>query len=149
MRRLILPSLCQVTRLSETASHLAHASAARSAAGRLVRETFGLATADICGTRLTQAEFAQDVCTSGRKLSAFPADAGRGILTGTLKRERDLTERSWTSCTEGERYWPWEATSFIYSLRVTKRYPRVLRSLISRGMAAAVVDNSWKARMCV
>src|SRR3954462_2774685 len=41
------------------------------------------------------------------------------------------------------------STSFIYSVSVTKRYPRAFSSVISLGMMAAVVDSSWKARMCV
>src|SRR5262249_48950577 len=90
----ILPPLCLGTRLSESASRLARASAARCAAGRRERKTSGLVAADTCGTRLTLVEFARHVCTSGAKLNAFPADAGPRTLSGTRNHEMLLTEQA-------------------------------------------------------
>ena len=43
--------------------------------------------ADTRGTRLTLVEFARHVYTSGEKLNAFPANAGRRTLTGTRNHE--------------------------------------------------------------
>jgi len=49
--------------------------------------------ADTHGTRLTPVEFARHVCTSGEKLNAFPADAGRRTPSGTRNHEMLLTEQ--------------------------------------------------------
>ena len=42
-----------------------------------------------------------------------------------------------------------DPTSLMYSVSVTKRYPRALRLAINSGMIAVVVDNSWNTIMWV
>ena len=59
-----------------------HVFVARSAAGRPVRKTAGLAPAGMNGTRSTREECVPLACTNGLKLSASRVDYGRRIRTG-------------------------------------------------------------------
>lgn len=72
---------------------MAHAFAARSALGHLARKTAGSAPAALSGTRSTLAGSARRACTSGLKLSASRALAGRCIHIGTRIRENSIGGR--------------------------------------------------------
>jgi hypothetical protein len=78
----MLPPLRLTMRLNATGSLQDHASAARSAAGRLAKKTSGLAPADMNGTRSTLEAYAQLASISGLKPSAFLAADGRHIRVG-------------------------------------------------------------------
>ena len=79
----MLPQLFPTATLSETETHQAHASAARSAAGHPAKKTDGSAPAGMNGTPSTREESVPPACTDGLKPSAFPVADGRRTRSGT------------------------------------------------------------------
>jgi len=78
----MLPPFRLTVRLNATGTHRVPAFAARSAGGRPVKRTSGVAPADVNGTRLTREASVQPACTSGLKRNASLAPDGRYIRSG-------------------------------------------------------------------
>jgi len=78
----MLPPFRLTVRLNATGTHRVPAFAARSAGGRPVKRTSGVAPADMNGTHSTPEECAPRASISGLRPSAFPAPDGRYIRSG-------------------------------------------------------------------
>ena len=78
----MLPPLRLTMRLNATGSPQDHASAARSAAGRLAKTTNGFAPAGMIGTHSTPEASAQRAFTNGLRPSAYHAADGRSSRIG-------------------------------------------------------------------